>query len=239
MNNPSPLIVAMDYPSAEAALTLVEQLDPQRCRLKVGKELFTRAGPPLIETLQRRGFEIFLDLKYHDIPNTVAKAVLAAADLGVWMVNLHASGGRAMMSAAVNALAPLRHRPHLIAVTVLTSLRPSELLELGITVTPEEQVSRLAQLAAESGVDGVVCSAQEVSRLRTERGGAFLLVTPGIRPNWAAEDDQARITTPSEAIRLGSDYLVIGRPITAAADPLAALTRIEAELQSLSTATTP
>ena len=230
------IIIALDYAEPQAALEMVAQLDPKRCRLKVGKELFTRGGPQLLAQLRAKGYEIFLDLKFHDIPNTVAGACAAAADLGVWMVNVHALGGRKMMEAARNAVAKAAHQPLLIAVTILTSMGEEDLKEIGLTGSPAENVSRLAALAHQSGMDGVVCSPQEVAMLRGSIDKAFHLVTPGIRPTWAAKGDQARITTPIDALRLGADYLVIGRPITAAAEPLEALQLIEAEIAPLAAA---
>ncbi len=217
------IVVALDYPQAAPALALAQRLEPSLCRLKVGKELFTAAGPQLVEQLQQRGFDVFLDLKFHDIPNTTAQACKAAASLGVWMVNVHASGGRRMMEAAREGLANFAKPPKLIAVTVLTSMAPADLIELGITVTPAEQVLRLAGLAQASGMDGVVCSAQEAGLLRKQAGPGFCLVTPGIRPANAAADDQSRIMTPRAALEAGSSYLVIGRPITQAPAPLQAL----------------
>lgn len=227
------IIVALDYADAVSALALVERLDPALCRLKVGKELFTVAGPELVRALVARGFEVFLDLKFHDIPNTVASACKAAAQLGVWMVNVHALGGRRMMEAAREALEGATSPPKLIAVTVLTSMGQADLNELGIPGEPRETVLRLAKLAQASGLDGVVCSAQEAQLLRQELSTGFCLVTPGIRPANAAQDDQVRIVTPAEAIRLGSDYLVIGRPITKAADPLQVLQQINLELSGV------
>lgn len=224
------VIVALDYAKAAEALALAQRLDPARCRVKVGKELFTVAGPALVEQLVSRGFDVFLDLKYHDIPNTVAAACKSAAALGVWMINVHASGGRTMMQAARAALADLPHPPRLIAVTVLTSLGAEDLREVGHTEDPQALAERLARLAAASGMDGVVCSAQEAPRLRQACGPSFCLVTPGIRLADAAQDDQKRIVTPQAAIANGADYLVVGRPITRAADPLAVLDRINAEI---------
>jgi orotidine-5'-phosphate decarboxylase len=226
----TPIIVALDHASASQALDLAHRLSPSLCRLKVGKELFTRSGPGLVESLHRLGFEVFLDLKFHDIPNTVAGAVRAAADLGVWMVNVHASGGSRMMAAAVAAISGLSQRPLLIGVTVLTSMSDQDLREVGCSVSPGEQVMRLAALAADSGLDGVVCSALEASALRRAHGGNFCLVTPGIRLAGDDGADQRRIATPAAALAAGSDYLVIGRPITAAADPLAVLRRISEQL---------
>lgn len=232
MTNNSQIIVALDFPSAEQALTLVERLHPERCRLKVGKELFTRSGPALVETLVGKGYDVFLDLKFHDIPNTVAAACSAAADLGVWMVNVHAQGGRRMMAAAKEAIDAASHHPLLIAVTILTSMGDDDIHEVGLTGTPADNVKRLASLAEQSGTDGVVCSPREVAMLRNTIGEEFKLVTPGIRPAWSAKGDQTRITTPADAIALGSNYLVIGRPITGADEPLDALARIEGELMS-------
>ncbi|MCS6787259.1 MAG: orotidine-5'-phosphate decarboxylase [Thiobacillaceae bacterium] len=225
------IIVALDYPEAAAALALVERLDPRLCRLKVGKELFVAAGPELVRTLVGRGFQVFLDLKFHDIPNTVAAACRAAAGLGVWMLNVHASGGLKMLQAARAAVEGLPKRPRLIAVTVLTSLGRADLIEIGIDAEPQAQVLRLARLAHAAGLDGVVCSGQEAGLLRRELGPGFLLVTPGIRPAAAPADDQNRILTPLQAIRAGADYLVVGRPITQAADPVAVLQQMSAEIQ--------
>jgi len=224
------IIVALDYPQAAPALALVQRLEPSLCRLKVGKELFTVAGPQFVEQLQKRGFDVFLDLKFHDIPNTTAQACKAAASLGVWMVNVHALGGRRMMETAREALENVANRPKLIAVTVLTSMAQEDLQGIGITASPAEMVSRLAGLAKDSGLDGVVCSAQEASALRQQCGKDFCLVTPGIRPANAAADDQSRIMTPRSALEAGSSYLVIGRPITQAADPLIALKEISQDI---------
>lgn len=221
------VLVALDYRNAVSAFSLVDQLDPALCGLKVGKELFTAEGPALVRQLVKRGFAVFLDLKFHDIPNTVAGAVAAAADLGVWMVNVHASGGSAMMQAARQSLESYgAQRPLLTAVTVLTSLTDENLREVGITCALTEQVRGLAQLTKKCGLDGVVCSAQEASLLREECGKDFLLVTPGIRMAADARGDQQRIVTPREAVQMGSSYLVIGRPITQALDPLKALRTI-------------
>ena len=227
----TPVVVALDFEVQAAALNLVSQLDPSLCRLKVGKEMFTHFGPAFVNELQRRQFDVFLDLKFHDIPNTVAKAVKAAADLGVWMVNVHASGGSRMMVAAREALQSFgADKPLLIAVTVLTSMEQSDLAELGITLSPEQQVLKLASLTKAAGLDGVVCSAQEAHLLKTQLGAQFQLVTPGIRPVFAGVDDQKRVMTPAQALEVGVDYMVIGRPITKAADPLAALQAIYQEL---------
>ena len=225
-----PLIIALDVPGYDAALRLAEAIDPAQCRVKVGKALFTREGPRIIHALHDLGHEIFLDLKYHDIPNTVAEAVAAAADLGVWMVNVHAQGGAEMLSAAHSVLAACSKRPKLIAVTVLTSMSETAWQALGHTRNITEQVAWLTALTAKNGLDGVVCSAQEAAAVKAAHGSAFLTVTPGIRPAWAAHDDQARIMTPAQARANGSDYLVIGRPVNRADDPAAALARICAEL---------
>jgi orotidine-5'-phosphate decarboxylase len=229
MSDPK-FIIALDYPEAGPALALADMLQPSLCRLKVGKELFTAAGPALLDQLMKRGFEIFLDLKFHDIPNTAAQACKAAAGLGVWMVNVHALGGRKMLDAAREAIANHQRRPKLIAVTLLTSMTQADLDELGIAATPAAMVLRLARLASESGLDGVVCSAQEAALLRKQHGNDFCLVTPGIRPAQASLDDQSRVMTPAAALRAGANYLVIGRPITQAADPLRALLDINQEI---------
>ncbi len=231
MSDRSPIIVALDYAAADQALAMARRLDPARVRVKVGKELFTRAGPAVVEQLQALGFEVFLDLKFHDIPNTVAGAVRAAAELGVWMVNVHAGGGSRMMRAAREALAGLPRPPLLTAVTVLTSLDAGDLAEVGVPAEPREQVCRLALLARDSGLDGVVCSAREAAMLREQCGVDFRLVTPGIRPAGSAGDDQRRVVTPKQAVALGVDYMVIGRPITKADNPTAAVADI---LQTLS-----
>ena len=229
MSDPK-IIIALDYPTAAPALALVDRLQPSLCRLKVGKELFTASGPALVEQLMKRGFDIFLDLKFHDIPNTTAQACKAAAALGVWMVNVHALGGRKMLEAAREAITNSKHHPKLIAVTVLTSMAQQDMTELGIDASPAELVLRLATLARDSGLDGVVCSAQEAALLRRHCGQDFCLVTPGIRPSDAKADDQARTMTPQAALGSGADYLVIGRPITQAADPLQALKSIAKEI---------
>jgi len=230
----SPVIVALDFPDRATALALVDRLDPELCRLKVGKELFTREGPAFVEALAERGFDLFLDLKYHDIPNTVAAACDAAADLGVWMMNVHASGGRKMMETARERLEGKSHRPMLIAVTVLTSLGEEDIHEIGFQGTPGENVLRLAALAESSGLDGVVCSPLEAAAIRSQAGSDFLLVTPGVRPGNAALDDQKRVMTPADAMAAGSNYLVIGRPVTAVPDPLQALKAIMDSLQASS-----
>lgn len=227
------LIVALDFPSEHSALALVDSLDPTMCRLKVGKELFTRTGPGLIRELHARDFEVFLDLKFHDIPNTTSAAVAAAADLGVWMVNVHASGGEKMMAACRDRLEAFgKARPLLIAVTVLTSMSAEDLAGIGVNSSPEHQVSRLATLTRNCGLDGVVCSAQEAPLLKREQGTEFKLITPGIRPSSASKGDQQRVMTPCDAIKAGSDYLVVGRPITQAEDPLAALQTIHNEISA-------
>lgn len=225
------IIVALDYPDQESALQMARQLDPKLCRVKVGKELFTRCGPAVVEALHRLGFEVFLDLKFHDIPNTTARAVRAAAEMGVWMVNVHASGGRRMMAAAREQLEQVKdNRTLLIAVTVLTSMERADLAEIGLDLDPMEQVVRLAKLTQSSGLDGVVCSAQEVAAIRAAIEQPFALITPGIRPADAEQGDQRRIMTPGEAIRTGSDYLVIGRPITQASSPKDVAERIQQEV---------
>ena len=229
-NSQSPVIVALDFDNQLSALALAERLDPTQCRLKVGKELFTRAGPELVKTLVAMDFDVFLDLKFHDIPNTTAKAVSAAADLGVWMTNVHASGGSRMMSAANQALEQQGSAMLLIGVTVLTSMDDTDIAELGIGRSPAEQVLHLANLAANSGLDGVVCSAMEAAALKAELGSDFKLVTPGIRLPDNAADDQRRVVSPPEAMALGSDYLVIGRPITQSSDPLGTLLKINQSL---------
>jgi len=229
------IIVALDFADPASALALVDRVVPAACGLKVGKELFVTAGPEFVRSLIERGFNVFLDLKFHDIPNTVAQACAAATRLGVWMLNVHAAGGRAMLTAAresVTRAAAERKstRPMLIGVTVLTSLRAEDLEEIGIDAAPEAAALRLARLCAQCGLDGVVCSAAEAPALRRALGAQFKLVTPGIRPSGSAADDQARIITPEAAIANGADFLVIGRPITQAQDPLAALARINATL---------
>ena len=226
------VVVALDFADAEDALSLCRRLDASRCRVKVGKQLFTSAGPDLVRHLVDDGFGVFLDLKYHDIPNTVAGACRAAAALGVWMVNVHALGGATMMRAAREALetAPGASRPMLTAVTVLTSMDEADLHAVGLSGSVADNVSRLAALSAAAGADGVVCSPRETARLRTERGAGFALVTPGVRPASAGSDDQKRTLTPADALRQGASHLVIGRPITAAPDPMSALANIEAEI---------
>lgn len=225
------IIVALDYDKKADALAFVDKIDPSSCRLKVGKEMFTLFGPEFVRELHKRGFSVFLDLKFHDIPNTCSKAVRAAAELGVWMVNVHASGGERMMSASREILEPYgKDRPLLIGVTVLTSMEQSDLAGIGLDIAPQEQVVRLASLTKNAGLDGVVCSAQESSMLKSELGKDFKLVTPGIRPAGAAIGDQKRIMTPVEAIEAGSDYLVIGRPITQAVDPADVLADINQSL---------
>ena len=226
----SPVIVALDNNNMHAALALADNLDPTLCRLKVGKELFTRSGPAIIEALHQRQFEVFLDLKFHDIPNTTAQAVLAAADMGVWMVNVHASAGFEAMSLAKQRLLEGRFETLLIAVTVLTSMDNQALMQTGVTDGLERQVSRLAQLSQQAGLDGVVCSAQEAKMLKSLCGADFKLITPGIRLPEDNADDQQRICTPKQALQDGADYLVIGRSITQAADPVAKLQQI---MQSL------
>ena len=230
MNDPK-VVVALDFDKKADALSFVDKIQPSDCRLKVGKEMFTHFGPELVKSFTYKGFDVFLDLKFHDIPNTVAKAVSAAADLGVWMVNVHASGGSEMMIKAKQALDKYGdNAPLLIAVTVLTSMGQEDLLGLGITKTPAEQVLALAKLTKESGLDGVVCSAWEAEKLKATLGQEFKLITPGIRPAGSSADDQKRIMTPQEAVNVGVDYLVIGRPITKAADPHLVLQQINQSL---------
>ena len=228
----SKIIVALDYEKESDALALVDQIDPNLCRLKVGKEMFTTLGMNFVKQLHQRNFDVFLDLKYHDIPNTVARAVRSAADLGVWMVDLHASGGLRMMEEAKRILEPYgKDAPLLIAVTVLTSMEDLDLLQIGINASPMEQVLRLAYLTQRAGLDGVVCSPQEVEILRNACGEEFKLVTPGIRPTGADFGDQRRVMTPTAAIRAGSDYLVIGRPITKANNPVEVLRSINVSIR--------
>ncbi|VAW71358.1 Orotidine 5'-phosphate decarboxylase [hydrothermal vent metagenome] len=234
-SNPDPkVIVALDFPDAQKAKDFIKKIEPTNCRLKVGKELFTRSGPDIVKYCQDKGFDVFLDLKFHDIPNTVAAACCAAAELGVWMMNVHASGGRAMMQAARKAIdessTPNNVKPHLIAVTILTSHDEQSIHETGLNGTVNENVERLTVLAVDSGMDGVVCSAQEVEQLRKIIPTNFRLVTPGIRPEGSDKGDQQRVMTPTEAISKGSNYLVIGRPITQAGSPDTALTAIISSL---------
>ena len=229
MNDPR-VIVALDYADAQSAMQFVNRVEPRACRLKIGKELFTAAGPQLVEQLVQRGFGVFLDLKFHDIPHSVAQACKAASKLGVWMLSVHALGGRAMLAAAREALDEVNPRPLLIAVTVLTSLGREELGQLGIGGGMDDAVLRLARLAHQSGADGVVCSGHEAPRLRKQFGREFCLVTPGIRPAQTAHDDQLRVVTPRQAVLNGADYLVIGRPVTQAQDPLKALQEINQEI---------
>ena len=229
MQDPKQIIIALDFADADSTLRFLDNIDPGLCRVKVGKELFTRCGPALVKQIQVAGFEVFLDLKFHDIPNTVAGAVRAAADLGVWMLNVHASGGRAMMDQARKALAD--SKTLLTAVTVLTSLSATDLEETGVAGYPEQQVLRLARLASDCGLHGVVCSAREIDLLRNNLAHSFLLVTPGIRPAGDDAGDQKRIETPARALAKGSNYLVIGRPVTQAGDPAARLAAILEEIQ--------
>ena len=232
MTTLSPVVVALDYPNQDLAINMAQQLDPTQCRVKVGKELYTASGPVILEKLHALGFDVFLDLKFHDIPNTCAKAVGVAADLGVWMVNVHASGGRRMMEAARNELGKKSHQPLLIGVTVLTSMEQNDLAEIGLNLDPQEQVRRLALLTQNSGLDGVVCSAQEVELIRNNCSPEFLTVTPGIRPAGSEQGDQRRVLTPQQALAAGVNYMVIGRPITQASEPALACNNI---LESLST----
>lgn len=233
MTTDSRIIVALDYADARHARDFVAKIAPTMCRLKVGKELFTRGGPDLVRDIVGRGFDVFLDLKFHDIPNTVAQACAAAAELGVWMVNVHALGGEKMMRAAHDAIRASGKPTRLIAVTILTSMDEPQLAGIGLSGKIEDHVLRLARLAKHAGMDGVVCSPREAAPLRAALGKDFLLVTPGVRPAGTATDDQSRVTTPAQAIQNGSDYLVIGRPITAAPDPIAAMAKITAEVRNL------
>ena len=229
----SKIIVALDYPDAESAQSFVNTISPENCKLKVGKELFTREGPQFVSRLVEMNFDVFLDLKFHDIPNTVMRACHAAADLGVWMLNVHALGGRAMLQAGLEGIDKSSHAPHLIAVTILTSMDDIALTEIGINNSAKRQVSLLAELVRSCHLHGVVCSAQEASQLRAESGNSFLLVTPGIRPESADVGDQKRVMTPRQAVEAGASYLVIGRPITQATDPVSVLSEINHQLESL------
>ncbi|MDH5423825.1 MAG: orotidine-5'-phosphate decarboxylase [Gammaproteobacteria bacterium] len=232
-NIDSKIIVALDYADITEAKLLIDKLSPDLCKLKVGKEMFTRFGPEFVKELCKSDFDVFLDLKFHDIPNTVAKACEAAADLGVWMMNVHAQGGVRMMAAAKEALSRVNSPAHLIAVTVLTSMDKSDLTALGITQEPSTLAQSLAQLTHNAGLDGIVCSAQEAVQMRAKFTDDFLLITPGIRPAGSAPDDQRRIMTPAEAVNAGSSYLVIGRPITKSDDPVGILRTINSEISDL------
>lgn len=225
------IIIALDFSTEIASLNFLENIDPSLCRVKVGKELFTSAGPDLIKKIHSQGYEVFLDLKFHDIPNTVAGALKAAADLGVWMVNVHASGGKAMLNASREAL-NFKDAPLLIAVTVLTSMGPTDLSQIGLSNNPQQQVQLLTDLAVNSGLDGVVCSAQETEFLRSQCPEEFKLVTPGIRPKGDSLDDQKRVVTPRLALEQGSNFLVMGRPITQASNPSEKLDSIIQEIES-------
>ena len=228
----SKVIVALDYADAASALNLLNHLDSSICKVKIGKELFTAAGPQLLEKLIAKNFQVFLDLKFHDIPNTVKNACQAASNLGVWMLNVHASGGSAMMQAALEGVNKSKHQPHLIAVTVLTSMNQASLNEIGIETSVESHVLKLAKLTENSGLHGVVCSALEAQLLKKHLKNDFLLVTPGIRPISANLDDQSRVITPSQALQMGASYLVIGRPITQASNPLLTLIAINQEINN-------
>ena len=222
----SPVIVALDFADEKQTLQFVRRLSPELCQIKIGKELFTATGRHLVEQLVNQGFKVFLDLKYHDIPNTVASACKIAAQMGIWMVDMHAGGGQRMMEAAAEAVSQFQQRPYLIGVTVLTSMAQTDLAQTGVDRSIDEQVMHLTRLSQQSGLDGVVCSAQEAVILRDQLGKEFLLVTPGIRLNSKSEDDQRRIMTPKEALAAGSSYLVMGRPITRSADPVLLLQQI-------------
>lgn len=230
MNDPK-IIVALDYDNQHQVVEITKKLDPELCRLKIGKELFTACGPDIVNRVQDQGFDVFLDLKFHDIPVTVAKACKSAAKLGVWMLNVHALGGSEMLNAARAAIDETENKPYLIAVTILTSFNQSQLWELGLQTDIETQVIKLAQLAKKAGMDGIVCSAMEAKSLRKQLGEAFILVTPGIRPEGSQENDQKRIMTPKMAMQNGVNYLVIGRPITQASDPIAVLHDIHSSIQ--------
>ena len=232
VNDPR-IIISLDFSGAGEALAFLQKIDPAYCRVKIGKELFTRSGPLFVKQVIQLGFDVFLDLKYHDIPTTVAGACAAAADLGVWMINVHASGGKQMMTAARTALSGNGNPPFLVAVTVLTSFKASDLQEIGIAKPVEEQVLDLSRLAHQCDLDGVVCSAHEARVIRQVIGEDFILVTPGIRPQHSGNDDQGRVMTPADAIRAGSDYLVIGRPITRSDDPMQALRSINDEITAV------
>ena len=231
MNN-SRVIVALDFPDETTARQHISMLDPGLCRVKVGMELFTGGGPSLVEALIEDGFDVFLDLKFHDIPTTVAKACTVAARLGVWMLNVHAGGGREMLLTACEAVAKEPHQPLLIGVTVLTSLATADLAEIGVPAAAADQVTRLAGLCKSAGLDGVVCSAQESAGLQAALGREFILVTPGIRPAGSASHDQKRTMIPAEAMLAGSHYLVIGRPIFQAEDPLLMLQQLNREINT-------
>ena len=233
MDNRKRIIVPLDFPDAASALAMAARLDPAQCRVKVGKELFVAAGPSVVDSLQKAGFEVFLDLKFHDIPNTVAGACKSAARLGVWMLNVHASGGEAMMRAAREAVAGFPKPPLVIGVTILTSLSTADLTPIGYSGTAEQMVERLARLTQGAGLDGVVCSAQEAPALRRACGAAFKLVTPGIRLPESEKGDQSRVVSPVDAVKLGADYLVIGRPITQSSDPRATLDQIQQSLEGV------
>lgn len=226
----SRIIVALDFPDVDAARAFAARVQPADCRLKVGMELFTHAGPQFVSELVTRGFDVFLDLKYHDIPNTVASACAAAARLGVWMINVHTLGGPRMLKAACDAVDSAPHRPLLIGVTILTSHAEEEMTQIGLSSSIAAQSEHLAIMAATAGLDGIVCASTEAARLRARFGAAFKLVTPGIRPSGSPADDQRRTMTPIDAVRAGSDFLVIGRPITQAHDPIALLHSIRDEL---------
>lgn len=230
----SRLIVALDHDSVEDALSFVARLEPTTCCVKVANTLFVRGGPTFVERVAARGFDVFLDLKFHDIPVQVAGAVRSAADMGVWMMNVHASGGLSMLNAACDALTTASSRPLLVGVTVLTSLDANDLRQVGLDGSPEGAVLRLTSLVQEAGLDGVVCSAEELSVIRPENPSPFLLVTPGIRfagPS-VSSDDQKRVMTPRSAVAAGADYLVVGRPVTGASDPRSVIRLINAEIES-------
>ncbi|MFK5984084.1 MAG: orotidine-5'-phosphate decarboxylase [Pseudomonadota bacterium] len=228
------IIIALDYADEKSAFFMVKQLSPELCRIKIGKELFVSSGPQLVEKITNMGFDVFLDLKFHDIPNTVAGACRAAAKLGVWMVNVHASGGLKMMLAAKDAIdnTTASNKPLLIAVTILTSLDNTALAEIGYNKEVHAQVLHLANLTKQAGLDGVVCSPHEAQAIKQQCGNDFSLVTPGVRPKGSQVNDQSRIMTPQQALDAGSNYLVIGRPITASENPLQTLEQITKEIRN-------
>lgn len=224
------LIVALDVKTFAEAERLVGDLGDLVGTFKIGSELFTACGPKVVEAVQKSGAEVFLDLKFHDIPNTVAAAIRSALAMDVFLCNVHASGGRKMMQEAAKAAKSDKKKMNVIAVTVLTSMGADDLKETGVVAKPADQVLALAQLAQDSGMDGVVCSGQEARAIRNQAGKKFLIVTPGVRPVWAATGDQTRVTTPAEAIEAGADFIVVGRPITAAPDPREATKKVLVEL---------
>lgn len=230
----SPIIVALDYHDIYQVLKFSDMVSPQQCRLKIGTEIFTYAGPSIIRSLHERGFDIFLDLKFHDIPHTITKTVTVAAELGVWMIDLHVSNGKRVMQSARHALVPFgTSAPLLIGITVLTSMCDKDLHDLGISDNVLVHTLRLAQLAKQCKLNGIVCSALEARQIRIHCGPKFIIITPGIRPLNSKIDDQMRVMTPIQAQKTGIDYMVIGRPITQANDPALALASILSELDKV------